>query len=118
MQSIEDLGRDKTVGGDEYYVTYVDDRSARDAHLNESSFTTPGYVTLGDPPAADALGQKKATGTLVVHFQGSCGIGLLPPPARQGPMVQLVGSFVHHPWESERRHASRKALPAASASSG
>jgi hypothetical protein len=109
LQSMDDDGADKTVGGDEYYVTFHEYKQIQDLQ-NKSSKplfipdTEPlaiarvidnhnGLYTLDfynmptpmreNPDMLYLYNREGPAGYLTVHFQYTCGIGFLPRNYKQ-----------------------------------
>jgi len=88
LESLDNDGKLKTVGGDEYYITYTDDSMTsstsptavafvRDCHSGtyELSFVT-------SPSLNTSVTTLSGTGTVSIILQYSCGIGHLAPPSK------------------------------------
>jgi hypothetical protein len=92
LVSLDDQGREKECGGDEYYVSYTDQTAVSDAvadptaaalvhDLHNGTYalefvTTPMRRTL-------ATTRLRGRGSLTIFFQYTCGIGRLDPPAKK-----------------------------------
>jgi hypothetical protein len=96
IQSIDANGNDKTVGGDEFYVTYRDSKRPQDGEdtavalikdLENGSYALDFVTTPMDPDPADLTGM----GNLTVHFEYTCSIGRAHQPmkARIGGCVMF-----------------------------
>jgi hypothetical protein len=88
LLTIDEKGQNKTVGGDEFYVTYTD---------NASNITSPlasaialmhdrqdGSYSLdfSTTPMHPVLPELSQVGTLNVHLQYTCGIGAMAQPSK------------------------------------
>jgi hypothetical protein len=91
LQSINAQGKDKRVGGDEFYITYSDNveynSNSTEPHATAVALITDSqdgtylldFVTTPmNPKPANLTG----AGVLTVHFQYSCGIGRMYQPLK------------------------------------
>jgi hypothetical protein len=96
LQAMDSSGNHKTIGGDEFYVTYTDDKSANGATivLDESTTTAVAIVTdrndgayslrfVTVPFSTVAEEDLTGRGTLRVYFQFTCGISKLYQPFKE-----------------------------------
>jgi len=116
MQSLSLDGKPKTVGGDEYYVTYTDgpgngkwsiwnpsapDAVARIVDLDdgryELHFVQPQGPTINGPrlPISMLEGQG---GKLDIHLEYTCSVGSLWPPAKAN---WVDGGHINSHWEAQ-----------------
>jgi hypothetical protein len=91
LQSIDSQGKDKSVGGDEYYVSYSDNveynSKSTEPHATAVAFITDSqdgtylldFVTT---PMNPNPGNLTGSGILTVYFQYSCGIGRMYQPLK------------------------------------
>lgn len=101
LQSIDESGNDKSMGGDEFYVTYTDssiegetDRPTavalvEDLHNGQYELD---FLTTPLDPSVEGLSD---TGSLRVYFQYSCGIGFLSKPDKGSWKGGGTSSFYH-----------------------
>jgi hypothetical protein len=96
MQSIDALGNDKGVGGDEYYVTYSDnvERNSSETTTGSGARRTIAVALITDrqdgtylldfvtTPMNPKPGNLTGAGILTVHFQYSCGMGRMYQPLK------------------------------------
>jgi hypothetical protein len=87
LQSVDADGKDKTVGGDEFYVTYTDNQrpqhgkptaAALISDLENGSYALDFVTTPMDPDSRKLTG----VGTLTVHFEYTCNIGRAQQPTK------------------------------------
>jgi hypothetical protein len=87
LQSVDASGNDKTVGGDEFYVTYRDNKRPRNGEdtavalikdLADGSYALDFVTTPMDPVAVNLTGR----GNLTVHFEYTCNIGRAHQPTK------------------------------------
>jgi hypothetical protein len=100
LQSVDANGNDKTVGGDEFYVTYRDNKRPRNGEdtavaliqdLADGSYALDFVTTPMDPVAGNLTG----TGNLTVHFEYTCHIGRAHQPMKDD--WQFGGAtLIHH----------------------
>jgi len=116
MQSLSLDGKPKTVGGDEFYITYTQglgngkwsmfnhyspDAVARIVDLDdgryELHFVQPVGPTINGPrlPLSMVEGQG---GKLDIHLEYTCGVGALWPPAKSN---WVDGGSIYTNWEAE-----------------
>jgi hypothetical protein len=91
LQSIDAQGKDKGVGGDEFYITYTDNFEGNSNNTKPKA-TAVALITdrqdgtyLMDfvtTPMNPKPGNLTGAGILKVHFQYSCGIGLMYQPLK------------------------------------
>ena len=105
LQAIDKQGKEKTVGGDEFYVTYTDSSlSRRDQEtstfvatvkdLKNGMYSLDFSTTPMNPHAENLTGR----GTLKVYFQYTCEIGFFYPPQKDGWTTGAPSRVVHsHP---------------------
>jgi hypothetical protein len=98
MQSIDVVGNNKTVGGDEFYVTYTDNHPPQKGEhtaaaliqdLENGFYALTFKTTPMDPHPVNLTG----VGTLSVHFLYSCNSGLAHQPMKdkwKGAGVTLI----------------------------
>jgi hypothetical protein len=103
LQSVDRFGNLKTVGGDEYYITYhasvmTSNASAYDnlrptavAFITDQNdgtyeldFVSPPPITESEGTAAPAASYDGSSAILTVHFVYSCGIGSAYQPQKHG----------------------------------
>lgn len=97
IQSMDEHGVDKFVGGDEFYITYTDSSRSREtstavAHvtdLKNGRYELDFVTTPMDPNPENLSG----TGLLRIYFQYSCGIGFLPPMTKLDWNIGGTSSF-------------------------
>jgi hypothetical protein len=100
IQSIDANGNNKTVGGDEFYVTYTDNDSPQKgkhtaAALIQDLENGLYALTFKATPMNPNPGNLTGVGTLTVHFLYSCNIGLSHQPVKD--KWQAGGStLIHH----------------------
>ena len=106
LQSIDNDGNEKKVGGDEFYVQYSEyvdalPKSAYQgmkphgsnvtaaAHVKDRKdgtylleFVTVPFLDVESPPFAGTNSSRRR-GTLTIHFLYSCGIGSIPQPRKR-----------------------------------
>jgi hypothetical protein len=87
LQSVDANGNDKTVGGDEFYVTYTDNKRPENGNhtaaalitdLENGSYALDFVTTPMDPDSGNITG----VGTLTVHFEYTCNIGRARQPTK------------------------------------
>jgi hypothetical protein len=91
LQSIDAQGKDKRVGGDEYYVTYSDNVEYN-SNSTEPKATAVAFVADSQDgtylldfvttPMNPTPGNLTGAGILTVYFQYSCGIGRMYQPLK------------------------------------
>jgi hypothetical protein len=91
LQSIDAQGKDKGVGGDEYYVTYTDNFELN-SNSTKPKATAVALITdrqdgtylldFVTTPMNPNPGNLTGAGILTVHFQYSCGIGRVYQPLK------------------------------------
>jgi hypothetical protein len=91
LQSIDAQGKDKGVGGDEFYITYTDNF---ERHSNSTKPKATAVALITDrqdgtylldfvtTPMNPTPGNLTSAGILKVHFQYSCGIGRIHQPLK------------------------------------
>jgi hypothetical protein len=104
LHAMDGAGRDKLVGGDEFYIAYRD--TAHDgvtavalvADRHDGSYALD-FVT--PPTTTVAPFNMSETGRLTVHVSYTCGIGLLAPPSKDhwntGAHMRLQASLENVP---------------------
>lgn len=91
MHSVDSQGRNKTIGGDEYYVTYKDQNVVVNASTlvalvndqQDGSYILDFVTTPLNPVPSNLTGR----GMLAVYFQYSCGIGAIAHRSLKGKMT-------------------------------
>lgn len=101
LLALDENGRAKAVGGDEFYVTYTqadaadDDQQHNDNHHNKATavallrdhrngtYQLDFVTTPMNPTPTMLLNRTGGRGNLTVHFQYTCGIGLVAQPGKQ-----------------------------------
>jgi hypothetical protein len=87
LQSVDANGNDKTVGGDEFYVTYRDNNRPQNGNhtavaliedLVNGSYALDFVTTPMDPVPVNLTG----VGNLTVHFEYTCNIGRAHQPTK------------------------------------
>jgi hypothetical protein len=100
MQSIDANGNDKTMGGDEFYVTYTDNKPPQKGEhtaaaliqdLENGSYALDFKTTPMEPNPENLTG----VGTLTVHFEYSCNIGRAHPPMK-ATWTKGGATLIHH----------------------
>jgi hypothetical protein len=86
--TIDEKGQNKTVGGDEFYVTYADNASNISTSFasaiaivhdrNDGSYSLDFSTT----PMHPVLPELSQVGTLTVYLQFTCGIGAMAQPSK------------------------------------
>jgi hypothetical protein len=95
LVSLDTEGRNKTMGGDEYYVTYTDASSkivtlaAFDHDNGDGTYTLDFSTTPLNPVNITGRGR------LTVHLQYTCGIGAIPQPLKN---KWVYGGACHTNW--------------------
>jgi hypothetical protein len=87
LQSLTIDGEAKTVGGDEYYITYADDSMSSSSILTAVAFVSDcqdgsydlRFVTS---PSLNATTKLSGIGRVTIILQYSCGLGHLAPPVK------------------------------------
>jgi len=100
LESIDAKGNPKTVGGDEFYVTYRDDIVAKATEVTAAAFIDDlgdgtyslDFVTTPMNPIPSNLTGR---GTLTVNFQYSCGIGKAHQPVKD-KWTMGGATFIRH----------------------
>jgi len=100
LESIDAKGNPKTVGGDEFYVTYRDDIVAKATEVTAAAFIDDlgdgtyslDFVTTPMNPIPSNLTGR---GTLTVNFQYSCGIGKAHQPVKD-KCTMGGATFIRH----------------------
>jgi hypothetical protein len=101
MQSIDTNGNNKTVGGDEFYVTYTDNNPPHKGNhtavalikdLQNGLYQLTFKTTPTDPHPGNLTG----VGTLSVRFLYSCNIGLAPRPVKDNWKAGGATLLIHH----------------------
>lgn len=115
LESIDAEGNRKTVGGDEFYVTYRDDSVTK-----ADDFTTAAFVNdLRDgtysldfvaTPMNPIPTNLTGCGTLTVHFQYSCGIGIAHQPVKD-KWTMGGATLIHHSMANVAQPPIRKFQP-------
>jgi hypothetical protein len=94
LQSLDEDGNQKTIGGDEFYITYKDygnpkwfrlDTDITGVALQTDLGNGRYLLDFGQPPMTNiAKKQYESTGSgsLMVHFQYTCGIGRMSRPEK------------------------------------
>jgi hypothetical protein len=87
IQSIDENGRNKTVGGDEFYVTYSDSATnytsmACAVALVDDQGNGAYRLRFSTTPMASKLSNIPSVGTFKVSLQYTCGIGQIPQPSK------------------------------------
>ena len=90
------LGRPKSVGGDEFYITYTDNaapkRNRPTATANVIDLKNGTYrLEFVSSPINDHLHRLTGQGTISVYFQYTCSIGTLPPPHKNNSTIWKDG---------------------------
>jgi len=120
MQSLALDGTPKSVGGDEFYVTYTEGATVSTPYVNnywipkspdavarivdlddgryELHFFQPLGPTLKGGPRLPISMLKGHGGTIAVHLEFTCGVGALWPPAKSN---WVDGGFINRHWEVE-----------------
>ena len=91
LQSIDAKGKDKGVGGDEFYITYTDDFE-RNSGIIEPKATAVALITDREDgtylldfvttPMNPKPGNLTGAGILTMYYQYSCGIGRMYQPIK------------------------------------
>lgn len=109
LQSLDDQGQPKTQGGDEFYISYFDEKLQKATKTSRRKYKNNSIMTID--PTAVALVQdnhdgtytldfvttpmhpqhqmssssrnRRKRGTLHIFFQYTCGIGSLSPPSKE-----------------------------------
>jgi hypothetical protein len=91
LQSIDAQGKDKGVGGDEFYITYTDNFE-RNRNSTKSKATAVALITDSQDgtylldfvttPMNPTPGNLTGDGVMTVYFQYSCGIGRMYQPLK------------------------------------
>jgi hypothetical protein len=87
LQSIDTNGNNKTVGGDEFYVTYTDNNPTRKGEHTAAALIQDlenglYALTFKTTPMDPNPGNLTGVGTLNVHFLYSCNSGLAHQPVK------------------------------------
>jgi hypothetical protein len=90
LQALDVTGTRKTVGGDEFYITYrrdesssIDPSAVALIHDNkDGTYTLDFFTTPMDPHLPKPLQHSNAnsTGKITIYHQYTCGIGFIAPP--------------------------------------
>jgi hypothetical protein len=87
LQALDDQGRDKTIGGDEFYVTYADQHLNQSRHVSlvaevqdykNGTYGLDFWTSPMNPRPTNLTG----AGRLAVYFQYTCGIGVFYDPLK------------------------------------
>ena len=90
LQTIDCFGREKHIGGDEMYITYTDNNAtsiegdppptavALIEDLSDGTYLLQFSTTPMNPDPTNLSG----TGTLTMHFEYTCGIGMMHQPTK------------------------------------
>jgi hypothetical protein len=104
LLTIDEKGQNKTVGGDEFYITYTDNISKTSSSLasaialmhdrKDGSYSLDFSTT----PMRPALPEISQVGTLTVHLQYTCGIGAMASPSKN---AWRAGGTCRATWKKE-----------------
>jgi hypothetical protein len=89
LQALDGQGKEKKIGGDEFYITYTDSSVTDQSHPTAVARLTDlengkyqmDFVTSAMNPIVDPK-KLNGHGTLNIYFQFTCGIGRMPPPTK------------------------------------
>jgi hypothetical protein len=103
LQTIDEKGQNKTVGGDELYVTYTEGASNSSSlasaialvHDRKDGTYALDFSTTSMNPILSNLSE---TGTLVVNLQYTCGIGFMAQPSKN---ARKTGGACRVAWKKE-----------------
>ena len=122
MQTIDAEGNDKTIGGDEFYITYVDESNRKIGEpIHSTAGRTAGRVfgptavaiiddnhdgtyTLefvappSRPYTSTPTNEDMSRGSIDVHFVFTCSIGMLYQPLKDN-WITGGGTKIHHSLE-------------------
>jgi hypothetical protein len=113
LQSVDANGNDKTVGGDEFYVTYRDNNRPQNGNhtavaliedLVNGSYALDFVTTPMDPVPVNLTG----VGNLTVHFEYTCNIGRAHQPTKAD--WKLGGATLIHHCKSNIRQPPMRAF--------
>lgn len=92
LQSLDEDGNPKSVGGDEYYITWTDDTAVPDPKINMTHATLIAraldqsdgtyildFATSPMDPNPESISES---GRLTVHFEYTCGVGRMGDPTK------------------------------------
>jgi hypothetical protein len=100
MQSIDTNGNNKTMGGDEFYVTYTDNHPPQKGNHTAAALIQDlenglYALTFKTTPMDPNPGNLTGVGTLSVRFQYSCNIGHAHQPVKSTWKIG-GGTLLHH----------------------
>jgi hypothetical protein len=99
LQTFDEHGNPKKVGGDEFYITFTDERRYKNQKhslnaFHTQPFTAAAWITdlqngcyrldFQAAPFTASFGDQVDRGVLAVYFQYTCKIGFMGPVAKQG----------------------------------
>ena len=87
LQSLTIDGEAKTVGGDEYYITYADDSLSNSSIMTAVAFVSDRQdgsygLSFVTSPSLNATTKLSGIGRVTIILQYSCGFGHLAPPVK------------------------------------
>ena len=119
MQAIDAEGNDKTIGGDEFYITYADESNrtiGEPIHSNargtagrvfgptavaiiddnhDGTYTLEFVAPPSRPYASTLANEDVSRGSIDVHFVFTCSIGMLYQPVKDN-WITGGGTKIHH----------------------
>jgi len=110
LLSLNAEGKPKTIGGDEYYVTYTANEKRHDyqspdavAHIidledgsYELHFVQPIGPNVNDKPRPTSAFESEV-GLLEINLEYTCGIGAFSPPSKSN---WITGGYIQSHWEA------------------
>lgn len=113
LQSLDSQGQPKTIGGDEYYLTFHgSDNSTNPLSIAQVTDLENGSYHLDfvqSPRIIDKPSPEKKKGILQVHFEFTCGIGRMAPPSKESWLGS--GASATHYVIQDVRHPRAKPFP-------
>lgn len=93
LQSLDESGTPKTIGGDEYYITYTEESGLRSVAFIEDCAN--GLYRLQFTEAPLNARPSNGSGTVDIYLEWSCGLGLVQPPLKD---TWFTGGMINAHW--------------------